>query len=435
MRTVCFLFFAVIPALVFARDATFRFIGGDNVGIPGDSYYSQTLALRFRHLARTALPRITAGLSAEIPCSYLVPPPDGKGTFGLVRKGWGRREITLPERFESWADDPVKLDQFVRWSCLARLGFPPEKAEELPDSWIFAALARKAVTENWRLRSSRFGRFPAAYALASHGVFPEMKDIVGIAPSPSDGFSRMIYEEWAQLLFDLCTRSGAVKKGLVERYLTELVRNPAADQNALFQSVFLKHVAAYGNRRYGRFVQTDRVFDVDKWFRRETEKILLNRFLPMSLNYLETSYRQTLNLPGKDGNPVSIFELAKRMRGPLPLDLQLALSESVIRQTELLYMSAPQVTPAFAALIEEISRFRNEGGTEQSAERMEKAEKRFLLSLEQQALVERILREAERKHVPPGERHSLNLQPNASMAPITDPAMEVLDRLARKEKR
>ena len=57
MRTVCFLFFAVIPALVFARDATFRFIGGDNVGIPGDSYYSQTLALRFRHLARTALDR------------------------------------------------------------------------------------------------------------------------------------------------------------------------------------------------------------------------------------------------------------------------------------------------------------------------------------------------------------------------------------------
>ena len=121
MRTVCFLFFAVIPALVFARDATFRFIGGDNVGIPGDSYYSQTLALRFRHLARTALPRITAGLSAEIPCSYLVPPPDGKGTFGLVRKGWGRREITLPERFESWADDPVKLRYlltlFIQFYC------------------------------------------------------------------------------------------------------------------------------------------------------------------------------------------------------------------------------------------------------------------------------------------------------------------------------
>ena len=49
-----------------------------------------------------------------------------------------------------------------------------------------------------------------------------------------------------------------------------------------------------------------------------------------------------------------------------------------------------------AALIEEISRFRNEGGTEQSAERMEKAEQRFLLALEQQALIERILREAER---------------------------------------
>ncbi len=431
MRTVVFLFAAVIPAM-FARDTTFRFIGGENVGIPGDSYYSQTLALRFRHLTRITLPRTTAGLRAEIPCSFLVPPSDGKGRFDLVHKGWGRREITLPERFESWADDPEKLDLFVRWSCLARLGIPPENAGRLPDSWIFAAIARKAVTENWKLRSSRFGRFPAAYALASHGVFPELKDIVSIAPAPSDGFSRMIYEEWAQLLFDLCSRSGAVKKGLVERYVAALAENPAADQNRLFQEILLSHIAAYGTKRYGRFVQTDNVFDADKWFRRETEKILLNRFLPMSLNYLETSYRQTLVLPDGNGKPVTISDLAEKIKGPVPLALQLALSESIIRQTELLYMSAPQITPAFSALIEEISRFRNEGGTEQTAERIRTAEKRFLLALEQQALTERILRDAERRHVPPGERHSLNLQTNRSMAPITDPAKEILDRISGK---
>ena len=90
MRKLIFILFAAMPAM-FARDATFRFIGGDDVGMPGDSYYSQTLALRFRHFARTTFPRSTAGLEPEIFCSFLVPPPDGKGEFGLVRKAWSRR--------------------------------------------------------------------------------------------------------------------------------------------------------------------------------------------------------------------------------------------------------------------------------------------------------------------------------------------------------
>lgn len=431
MRKIVFILFAVIPAM-FARDATFRFIGGDDVGMPGDSYYSQTLALRFRHFARTALPRTSAGLEPEIFCTFLVPPPDGKGAFGLVRKTWNRREITLPEQFETWADDSVKLDKFVRWNCLARLGIAPEEEKKIPDSWLFAAIARKAVTENWKLRSSRFGRFPAAYAFASHGVFPELKDIISVAPSPTDGFSRMVYEEWAQLLFDLCIRSGAVKKGLVEQYLLALVRNPSVDQFQLFRNVLLEHFSAYGTKRYGRFVQTDHAFDLDKWFRREAEKVLLSRFLPMSLNYLETSYRQALILPGADGKPVTIQQLAEKTRGPLSLDLQLALSESIIRLTELVYTSAPQVSPSFSALVEEISRFRNGGGTDETAGRIAAAEQRFLQALEQQALTERILGEAERRHVPFGERYSLSFREHESMAPVTDPAMETLDRITRE---
>ncbi len=431
MRKLIFILFAAMPAM-FARDATFRFIGGDNVGMPGDSYYSQTLALRFRHFARTTFPRSAAGLKPEIFCSFLVPPPDGKGEFGLVRKAWSRYEITLPERFDAWADDPVKLDRLVRWSSLARLGITPEKEAELPDSWLFAAIARKAVAENWKLRSSRFGRFPAAYAFASHGVFPELRDIISAAPSPADGFARMIYEEWTQLLFDLCSRSGAVKKGLLEQYLLALAQDPSADQYALFQKLLLPHIAAYGTKRYGRFVQTGNTFDPDKWFRRETEKLLLSRFLPMSLNYLETSYRQALILPDKDGKTVTVRQLAERVRGPLSLDLQLALSESIIRLTELVYTSAPQVSPSFALLVDEISRFRNAGGSADTAGRIAAAEQQFLQALEQQALTEQLLREAERRHVPFGERYSLSFQKNSSMAPITDPAADTLDRITRE---
>ncbi len=110
---------AALPAL--AQERTLRFVGGGNVGIPGDSYHTQTLALRFRTAVRTALPRTSDRLKPEILCAFHVPPPDGEGAFGLVRKSWNRREIAFPARFNAWADDANCLDLFVRWSCLARL--------------------------------------------------------------------------------------------------------------------------------------------------------------------------------------------------------------------------------------------------------------------------------------------------------------------------
>ena len=223
-----------------------------------------------------------------------------------------------------------------------------------------------------------------------------------------------------------------VKKGLLEQYLLALAQDPSADQYALFQKLLLPHIAAYGTKRYGRFVQTGNTFDPDKWFRRETEKLLLSRFLPMSLNYLETSYRQALILPDKDGKTVTVRQLAERVRGPLSLDLQLALSESIIRLTELVYTSAPQVSPSFALLVDEISRFRNAGGSADTAGRIAAAEQQFLQALEQQALTEQLLREAERRHVPFGERYSLSFQKNSSIAPITDPAADTLDRITRE---
>ena len=170
-----------------------------------------------------------------------------------------------------------------------------------------------------------------------------------------------------------------------------------------------------------------------KWFRRETEKLLLSRFLPISLSYLETAYRQALRLPRKDGGTITIRELAETMeKGPLPLDSQLALSASIIRLTELAYTAPPLVFSPFSALVDEISQFRTSGKTETTVARLDAAEQKFLEALERQALTDMILKEAEQRHVPFGRRYTLSLHESASMAPVTDPAGEVLDRITRK---
>ena len=77
--TVLFLLSAFIAALT-QESYEFKFLD-ESAAVPGDSYYSQTLAFRFRNIARLTLPRVTRGLPREILSAFNVPPPDGKGSF------------------------------------------------------------------------------------------------------------------------------------------------------------------------------------------------------------------------------------------------------------------------------------------------------------------------------------------------------------------
>ena len=413
----------------------FKFLDGD-AAVPGDSYYSQTLAFRFRNLARLTLPRVTGGLPREILCTFHVPPPDGKGDFKAEPDRGNKIQIFLPERFSAWSEDPRKLEQVARWTFLSRLGLSLEQQKKMPHSWVFAGIARRTASDSWKLRNLKFGRFPAAYALASHGIFPELKDILETVPDAADGFSRIMYEEWAQLLFEQCVRSGAMRKGLLEQYLAGIYRKPDVNQAELFRELFYSHLAAYAKKKFGRFVLTDGVFDLDKWFRREAERVLLSRFLPMSVAHLETSYRQAVGIDLRDakGNSrtISIVELAGNLRGKPDLDLQLQLAETLVRLTELLYMSPPLVTEAFSGLIHEITSFRNGDFGKQTAANIAAAEKRFLRALEIQSLTENILKEAENRLIPIGERYSLSFSENVYSDRISDRALEILDHYCKR---
>ena len=430
------LFLLTALSAVWAQESyEFKFLDGD-AAVPGDSYYSQTLAFRFRNLARLTLPRVTGGLPREILCTFNVPPPDGKGDFKAETDRGNKIQIFLPERFSAWSEDPRKLEQMARWTFLSRLGLSLEQQKKMPHCWVFAGIARRTASDSWKLRNLKFGRFPAAYALASHGVFPELKDILETVPDPADGFSRAMYEEWAQILFEQCVRSGAMKKGLLERYLAEIFGNPEVNQAALFRKLFYSHLSAYAKRKFGRFVLTDGAFDLDKWFRREAEHLLLSRFLPMSVAYLETSYRQAVGVSVKeaDGNlrMIPVAELAEKLRGKPDLDLQLQLAETLVRLTELLYMSPPLVTEAFSGLIHEITVFRSEGAGKQTAEKIASAEKRFLRALEIQSLTENILKDAERRLIPVGKRYSLSFSEKTCSEAVSNRALEVLDNYAKR---
>lgn len=436
MKLKLILFFLFAAAAAWTQEPyEFRFLD-ENDAVPGDSYYSQTLAFRFRNIARLTLPRVTKGLPREIYCTFNVPPPDGKGSFKAETERGNKLQIFLPEQFSAWSEDPRKLEQMARWIFLSRLGLTLEQQKKVPQSWVFAGIARRTASDSWKLRNLKFGKFPAAYALASHGVFPELKDIIEITPGASDGFSRSVYEEWAQIVFEQCVRSGAMKNGLLEQYLARIYGEPDINQYNLFRELFYSHLAAYGKKKFGRFVLTDGKFDLDKWFRREAERVLLSRFLPMSVAYLETSYRQAVRVNVKDAkgkmHGKTIIEFAKELRGKPDIDLQLQLSETLVRLTELLYSSPPQVTSAFSGLINEITALRDNGTGEQTAEAIVFAEKRFLRALEIQSLTENILKDAEHRLIPVGERYSLSFSENEYSDRITDRAIEILDNYIKR---
>ena len=123
--TVLFLFSAFAAAWT-QESYEFKFLD-ENAAVPGDSYYSQTLAFRFRNIARLFLPRVTKGLPHEILCAFNVPPPDGKGSFKVEKDRGNKIQIFLPERFSAWSEDPRKLEQMARWTLLSRLGLSLEQ--------------------------------------------------------------------------------------------------------------------------------------------------------------------------------------------------------------------------------------------------------------------------------------------------------------------
>ena len=178
------------------------------------------------------------------------------------------------------------------------------------------------------------------------------------------------------------------------------------------------------------------LLDIPVGLRREAERVLLSRFLPMSVAHLETSYRQAVGIDLRDtkGNSrtISIVELAGNLRGKPDLDLQLQLAETLVRLTELLYMSPPLVTEAFSGLIHEITSFRNGDFGKQTAANIAAAEKRFLRALEIQSLTENILKEAENRLIPIGERYSLSFSENVYSDRISDRALEILDHYCKR---
>jgi len=432
MRNAVIPLFLFLSTLLAAQEAGgFSFADG-TIGKPGDSFYSQTLAIRFRSLAKVLFPRTGFALGPEILCAFSVQRVGFPDAFRAENRSGGKRiEIFLPAVFAQWSEDPRKLNALARWTLLSRLGIPLKAQSRIPDSWLEAGFARKAASDSWRMRNARFGKYPAAYAFASHGIFPELRDVVGVTPHPGDGFSRLVYEEWAQILLELCLRSGAARNGLLERYQNLRTRDPETDRFQLFLDVFSKHLEKYGSRKYGRFVQTNGEFDIDKWFRREAERALVSRFLPMSLDFLEESYRQAVRLNGKKGIR-TIADFAGKWRGKPDVDLSLQLSESLIRLTELLYSAPSEVTVSLSALINEISALRDFGADDASGKRLNSAEKRFFQALEKQSLTENILKEAERKYVPVGARYTLTFSEREWAEKITDPAREVLDNYVKR---
>ena len=282
MKKYVFLMLLELSILLTGQEQGNYYFVNTAIGTPGDSFYSKALAHRFRSLAHQLIPYTGKKEDREIPCIFSVRMRGGDNGIYAKSAGSGKfMDISLPPVFSEWSENPCALNTLARRTLYFRMGISAGKQELIPDSWVEAGMARKAASESQRVRNTRFGKFPAAYAQASHGIFPGLHDILSVTPKPSDGFYRLVYEEWAQILLDICIRSGAVRKGLLRNYLRMRIEDPKEDPFQLFMDVFYSHLERYGSRKYGRFVQTDGRFDLEKLFRREAERMLVSRFQPM----------------------------------------------------------------------------------------------------------------------------------------------------------
>ncbi len=335
--------------------------------------------------------------------------------------------LILPIRTEDWLNDPARLTAVTKCLILARFGRPATEEKTIPDNWILSAIMRK--TKATLSSASIRGRCSGAYAMASRGMIPPLKSILQHPLRPSDGAAvYALQEEWAQVLLDLCIRSGGVRTGALGFFLEEMLRSQSNKdpvllfENALYAKLDSIHRTELRIRR--KEVGNPPGIPSSVWFRKGAEAILLNRFSPMAPTALEQAYRKALS-EAAEKDILSVEDLYAGIQEEP--ELRKHLPALIQRLHELLYMAPPEVTDSFALLIRALN---EPSAGKGNLRQLKKYETAFLDTLGIRTAWDRILRTAEHRHYPPGTRAGQSLS-GISMAETSYYADRVLDRYLR----
>ncbi len=296
--------------------------------------------------------------------------------------------ITLPPDFQNWNRNPECIRKIFAWNVLARLGHGPEIADTLTGHWIIRGLTEKMLTESRNQVQNPFVRYyPAAYALASRGIYPELDFVLISEPEGIPEHLQKWNAEYASLLLEACGKAGLFRNNLAKILLNDVI---AGRENGNSRKAFLDFPV----------FQTWQT-SPHQWFQKSLREQLLAFFSPTSPVHFEKLYWQTAQIELPDGQVCSLAELpfhaakfkdysavvgklerSLRFDTKIPQDLQKPLAE--LRKTLL--------------------KSRQEKDPQKASGMIRKAEEKLIAETERLENIETYLSQVQAKRIHPGAR-------------------------------
>jgi|GEM_PF-2050969 len=375
---------------------------------------------KLKRLARQSVPSIDKRPMREV----FVQLTDGKNrkpfTYKTDRRG--NLRIILPDSYDKLLLAPGSLPRLTGLMLFGRAGKAPELEKRFRNSWFVVGISRKAIGEMRPGRLPFAGYFPAAYALTSADHYPELEQLLAQPLPPEDTTLRLIYEEYCELLVQICARNGLFKAGLLTHLLDELEKQPdRTDMPELFRTYSHPVLAKKHPKIFPSGMSPEGLKNAyGEWFRGELDSMLNWNFLPASAGKIESRYLQTVRFEDtlkttdgdrKDQEKIRIrggltelvrnyerLENASQISGEMlvglsrlikqaPPDLKIPVSE--VRYALQIFVSSPSAG---------------------SGERVLQMERKFWQAVERNLVLEKFLSDAERDCTAPGARYFLTLR-------------------------
>ena len=314
--------------------------------------------------------------------------------------------ITIPPDYAKIESDSAAAATLTAWLLLANLGVKPEHAEKIRDAWYVTGITRKAVSEMHRPGTPFSDYFPAAYTFGANGIHPTLRQVTAAPLRPDDTAMRLIYEEYSELLLELCSRNRLFREGFLAEIIRRELQKPSGDGFRLFAETAGSAIL----KRYPGLLKQDakgaeREKELEKWFRRGLERLLAWDLLPASIRKIETDYRNATRFRYQaegsvlTGSPEDFVNRWEKMERP---------GERLTQVMNDLVALGQNVPPDLMVPLSEIrlalSRFRTDR-SEASLRKFRTAEENFFRAMEHHIALERFLEETERSVLPPATRY------------------------------
>ena len=357
---------------------------------------------RLKRLARQALPPRGRCFTVNIVLAESSEPQ----TFSVKQGRHRLLRITIPRDYAKIEPDMRSVTNLTAWLLLANLGIKPEEAEKIRDSWYVTGIARKALSEMHLVHSPFSGYFPAAYTLGADGVLPTLRQLTAVPLRTDDSAPRLVYEEYCELLLELCSRSRLFREGFLAETVRRTLEKRETDGFRLFAETAGPAIL---KRNPGLLKQDakgkDREKELEKWFRGGLERLLTLDLLPASVRRVETEYRAAVRFHYKadgsllTGSPADFVRQWEKMERPGE-----CLSALMNRLISLGRIVPPDLVLPLSEIRSALSRFRTDR-SEESLRNFRRAEAAFFHSIERHIAVEQLLEKTEKSILPPATRY------------------------------